>query len=207
VGVVDHQAGVGAATRLGQQCSDATAVTGAGDFSGDGKPDVVCRGLDSVLYLNRSNGSGGFYGGPVPFGWGFDGATKLMWPGDFSGDGKPDLIARNSVTSNLVMYRGDGEGGWVSGAGEEVGRTWPVTVFTVGDFSGDGKPDFFLRDDLDNGKLYLYRGNGAAGWIDRILADSGDWRGRDHDRADVPRQHGPGRARDRPLGAQHFLYL
>lgn len=171
--------GVGAATRLGQQCSDATAVTGAGDFSGDGKPDVVCRGLDSVLYLNRSNGSGGFFGGPVPFGWGFDGATKLMWPGDFSGDGKPDLIVRNSVTSNLVMYRGNGEGGWISGTGEEVGWTWPINVFTVGDFSGDGKPDFFLRDDLDNGKLYLYRGNGSAGWADRILADGGDWRGRE----------------------------
>jgi hypothetical protein len=51
---------------------------------------------------------------PERIGTGWGAFTALLWPGDFSGDGRPDLLARqpNGV---LDMYRGNGTGGWVIG--------------------------------------------------------------------------------------------
>jgi len=171
--------GVGPATRLGQQCADATSVTGAGDFTGDGRPDVACRVANGDLHLYRGNGTGGFTGGPVPFAYGFNEYDRILWPGDFSGDGKPDLLARRASDGNLLLYRGDGQGAWITGTPELVGTGWwPTTVFTVGDFSGDGKADFFRRDE-SNGRLWLYRGNGASWYSDAMEIGTADWRARE----------------------------
>ena len=78
-----------------------TAVLPGGDFSGDGKPDVLARRTDGVLLLYRGerrrrlDHRGGRSRSAAA------GSRSPRWcrGGDFSGDGRPDVLAR----------RGDGD--------------------------------------------------------------------------------------------------
>lgn len=42
--------------------------------------------------------------------------------GDFDGDGDNDLIARNSSTKDLLLYRGSGTGGFAGSS--VIGTNW-----------------------------------------------------------------------------------
>ncbi|MEA2245144.1 MAG: serine protease, partial [Solirubrobacteraceae bacterium] len=65
----------------------------------------------------------------------------------------------------LLMYRGNGAGGFLQPTAQQIGSGWQVfdALFAGGDFSGDGKPDILARD--ANGLLFVYRGNGGGGFI------------------------------------------
>ena len=128
---------------LGGPCATAARA----DWSGDGNADILAVDPGERLLLYRGNGAGGFLGGtgePIGSGWGP--FTALLSPGDFSGDGNPDVLARSSDGA-LLMYRGNGAGGWLTGLAEEIGSGWqPFTaVIPGGDFSGDGKADVLAR--------------------------------------------------------------
>ncbi len=66
---------------------------------------------------------------------------------DFSADGKPDIVWRNRVTGEIIVWMMNG-----SSAGSEVRVTGPIPtdqnwrIVATGDFSGDGKPDFLWRN-------------------------------------------------------------
>ena len=150
---------------LGGGWGSFTAFLAPGDFSGDGKPDVLVRDGDGRLLMYRGDGAGGWAeGARQTVGSGWSGFTALLAPGDFSGDGKPDILARDS-NGALFMYRGDGDGGWLTGTAEKIGSGWgPFTsILGGGDFSGDGKPDVLAVN--GDGALLLYRGNGAGAWL------------------------------------------
>src|SRR4051794_28855607 len=59
--------------------------------------------------------------------------------GDFNGDGKPALVAANSVSTTVSLLLGNGNGTFKPAATFGAGFG-PVSV-AVGDFNGDGKPD------------------------------------------------------------------
>jgi hypothetical protein len=84
-------------------------------------------------------------------------------PGDFSGDGKPDVLVR-AADGKLSLFRGNGTGGWQSTTSTEIGTGWNTynRVLSTGDFTGDARPDVIGRD--PNGDLYLNRGNGTGAW-------------------------------------------
>jgi hypothetical protein len=135
-----------------------------GDFSGDGRPDLLAVDSSAALRMYRGNGAGAFAPGvaqTVGSGWAF---KDVLAPGDFDGDGSPDLLAVDAQ-GRMLMYRGNGDGGWITGSGEQIGAGWGgfTAVFAGGDFSGDGHPDVLAR--TADGHLLLYRGNGAGGWI------------------------------------------
>jgi hypothetical protein len=140
-------------------------VLAPGDFDGDGNADVIVVQHDGGLALYRGNGAGGWITGagePIGSGWG--GFTDVLTPGDFDGDGNADLMALDP-TGALYLYRGNGAGGWITGAGELIGSGWGVfrSIVTPGDFDGDGNADLIVVQ--HDGGLALYRGNGAGGWI------------------------------------------
>ena len=141
-----------------------TALLAPGDFSGDGNPDILARQSDGALLLYRGDGDSGFAGGAVKIGSGWGGFTALLAPGDWSGDRKADVIARAS-DGKLLLYRGNGGGGWVTGRAEPIGAGWQhFTALTAGgDFSGDGNPDIIAR--APDGKLVLYKSNGSGGFV------------------------------------------
>jgi hypothetical protein len=141
-----------------------TALLTPGDFSGDGHPDLLARDADGRLLMFRGNGAGAFAGSPQVIGSGWARFTSLFSPGDFSGDGLPDVIARDT-DGKLLMYRGDGDGGWITGKAEEIGSGWGQfnSVLPGGDFSGDGHPDVLAVK--PDGALLMYRGNGTGRWV------------------------------------------
>jgi len=152
----------GAGTGIGSGWGGFTKVFSPGDFSGDGKADILAINSSGVLYLYRGNGAGGFTGAGTGIGAGWGTFTKVFSPGDFSGDGKADILAINS-SGGLILYRGNGAGGF-TGAGIGIGAGWGTftKVFSVGDFTGDGRADILAIN--SSGVLYLYRGNGAGGF-------------------------------------------
>ena len=91
----------------------------------------------------------------------------LLAPGvaraDWSGDGPGDVLTVHP-DGRLLLYRGNGAGGWVTGSGESLGGGWAgfTALLAPGDFSGDGKPDLLAR--AQDGRLLMYRGDGAGGW-------------------------------------------
>jgi hypothetical protein len=63
------------------------------------------------LYVYRGNGGGGFAGDPAIFNnWG--GFDIIFSPGDFTGDGRADVLARSSSSRDLYVYQGNGAGGF-----------------------------------------------------------------------------------------------
>jgi WD40 repeat protein len=80
-----------------------TYVLGAGDFDGDGAPDLVAAGGDAggfSLYLNRQ--AGNFLPAlAIPE----TGAkTSALVVGDFNGDGLPDVVTWNESSPHLALF-------------------------------------------------------------------------------------------------------
>jgi RHS repeat-associated protein len=152
----------------GTDWNAADMMLSPGDFDGDGKADLLQRrAADSNLYLVRGNGTGGWVDGQaLKVGTGWGGVSAALAPGDFNGDGNPDVIFRRASDNLLFLLKGNGKGGWVSDQATQIGSGWADAdnMFSPGDFSGDGKPDLLYRR-MSNSNLYMVRGNGAGGWI------------------------------------------
>lgn len=161
--------------KLGDQCSDASLIFAAGDLTGDGKQDVICRASNMYLYLYRGDGAGGFVGGGLLMApgqeWRWDGLNAIFGAGDFDGDGISDVIARGT-DAYLYLYPGDGSGGWLNCC-IQISYGWDIfdALWSPGDFDGDGKPDVMARK--PDGTLMLYQGNGAGGWKGWITLATG----------------------------------
>jgi hypothetical protein len=89
-------------------------VLASGDFTGDGKPDVLALSTGNVLYVYPGNGSGGWLARRVVTA-GFGSFDSLVGPGDVTGDGRADLLARRVSDGAMVLYAGDGSGGVAAG--------------------------------------------------------------------------------------------
>ncbi|GGQ67685.1 FG-GAP-like repeat-containing protein [Couchioplanes azureus] len=154
--------------KIGSGWDNFTAVFSPGDFNGDGNSDVIVRKADGTLRLYRGDGKGYWIdaaNSPV-IGTGWSKFTAVFSPGDFNGDGFADVIARNA-DGDLLLYRGNGKGSWIDPSSNiKIGTGWHrfTTVFSPGDFNGDGFADVIARN--ADGDLLLYRGNGKGSWID-----------------------------------------
>ncbi len=136
-----------------------------GDYSGDGKLDLVLTGATSngsITKLYKNNGTGtliadtntvlpGLFHGSV------------AW-GDYSGDGKLDLIlsGTGSNASITKLYKNNGTGTLIA----DTSMTLPGVDFSSvvwGDYSGDGKLDLLLTGFTGNGAIAkLYKNDGAG---------------------------------------------
>ena len=94
-----------------------------GDFSGDGLPDLLARAADGTVYLYRGNGVGGWLLPRATVGTGWQQYTALTSPGDFTGDGRADVLAR-TADSTLYVIPGDGHGAFTARA--KVGAGWNI---------------------------------------------------------------------------------
>jgi hypothetical protein len=105
-------------------CLYLSAAPAHADWSGDRRADVLAVDSAGRLLLYRGTGAGAFVaGGGSPIGTGWGGFTALLAPGDWSGDGRPDLLAR-TADGLLLLYRGNGKGGFLSSSGEQIGSGW-----------------------------------------------------------------------------------
>ena len=74
----------------------------------------------------KGNGTGGCVDGTSTTIGELDTADIVFSPGDFSGDGKPDVLWRHEATKQLRMTRGNGTGGFLEGGAS-------VPVWGLGD--------------------------------------------------------------------------
>ncbi|MEU1894820.1 FG-GAP-like repeat-containing protein [Streptomyces pristinaespiralis] len=151
-----------------------TAPRGAGfgDMNADHRADVLTRDKAGRLWFLPGDGTGRMVGSG-----GWNGMNALVRHGDFSGDGREDVIAREASTGKLWLYPGTGTGGlgarklMGSGGWNSMGR-----LAAYGDLSGDGRADV-LAVEKSTGRLWLYPGTGTGGHGARKLIGTGGWNG------------------------------
>lgn len=111
----------------------------AGDFNGDGKPDLALISFSvNRLLILTNDGGGGFVACtnyPCP------GTPRCLAVGDFNNDGKLDIAVVSYPGDSITVWLGKGDGTF------PVSKTTSFTVnynwpgITVGDFNNDGKLD------------------------------------------------------------------
>lgn len=151
----------GTPVRIGHGWNAFAHVIGGVDFDGDRLPDVIAVDSSGNMLLYRGDGKGGFQGAATSIGKGWGAAATIINAGDFTGDGRTDLIARMD-DGTLRLYPTNGKSGF--GTSTQIGKGWGAMTELVGpgDFTGDRRADLLaIRTD---GGLFLYTGNGKGGW-------------------------------------------
>ncbi|MFI2733468.1 VCBS repeat-containing protein [Streptomyces sp. NPDC018711] len=118
--------------------------------------------------------------GPAPHATGDFTLSYLHRPHDYSGNGMPDLFARDSAGR---LWRADSvlgdSAGWQmplpAGSPVAVGTGWNIydRIESVGDVAGTVEPDTIARD--KTGVLWLHQGTGSAAkpFLDRVKIGGG----------------------------------
>lgn len=158
-----------------------------GDIDGDGNPELFVvsptgtLALYSGLYATpvkdqNQQDSLSVYGGSLSWSsTGWNAYNKLIVPGDLTGDGKADLLAR-TPSGDLYLYPGTGSiSGSPFGDRVKVGSGWGIYDQIVGslDMNSDGIADIVAR--TPGGDLFFYSGSGstAAPLKDRVKIGTG----------------------------------
>ncbi len=95
--------------------------------------------------------------------------------GDFNGDGKPDILWRNTGSGELYLWYMDGTSRTSGASIATVELNWIVEA--VGDLNGDGKADILWRDH-STGQNILWYMNGATlmSRVDLTTVVEPEWR-------------------------------
>ncbi|GAB1332036.1 FG-GAP-like repeat-containing protein [Streptomyces sennicomposti] len=143
-----------------------------GDLNNDARPDLLERADDGRLWFLSGIGDAEWETKGKLVGGGWNAMTQLTRHGDYNGDAKEDLYARDK-SGVLWFYPGRGDGTF--GARVRVGGGWNTMreISAAGDLTGDGRRDLLARDTA--GKLWLYPGNGKGLLSARKLSGSGGW--------------------------------
>ncbi|MCP3758052.1 VCBS repeat-containing protein [Streptomyces sp. TBY4] len=175
----------------------ATEVLPFGDLNGDRCNDVFVRlpGGEARMYTPVCGGlpSPGSAYKKIASDWkGYDAFTA---PGDLTGDGRTDLLARDVATGTLYLYADNGAGGFA--ARVKIGTGWNgyKKIIGAGDLTGDGKADLLALD--TSGELWRFNGTGtgtgAGTFKSRVLVFK-DWGGSYKDIVGAGDLNGDGKA-------------
>ncbi|MFJ3536106.1 FG-GAP repeat domain-containing protein [Streptomyces sp. NPDC090109] len=147
---------------LGSGWGAINLIAGPGDLNGDGTGDFVARDKSGVLWLYRSNYDGTALHARVRVGGGWDAYNAIVGSGDYTGDGRNDLVARDR-SGVLWLYPGTGQAGAPFHARVKVGGGWNsyTKLAAPGDITGDGKGDLVAVN--SGGELFRYSGTGEKG--------------------------------------------
>jgi hypothetical protein len=143
----------------------------AGDFDGDGTPDLIVF-TNHNFYLLHGNGDGSFTLKPQLTGYAnnYTYSPVYLAAGDVNKDGKLDLISVNyDATVSILLNAGDGsfpnQNRYVAGTPLSMGAAGSPGVFVM-DFNDDANPDLVFAaghpDDLqpDPAAITVIFGNG-----------------------------------------------
>jgi hypothetical protein len=135
-------------------------IVGVADFDGDGRADILWRHEGSGQnYLYPMDGKAikptEGYLRPVA-----DTAWQVKGVGDFDGDGKADIVWRNSASGENYVCLMNGPAVVNEGYLRTVpDPSWQIAA--LGDYDGDGKSDILWRH-ASTGENYLYPMDGTV---------------------------------------------
>jgi hypothetical protein len=140
-----------------------------GDLSGDRCNDVLVRYSSGALRLYKPGCGSAVKPSTTYTTLATSGWTQydvLTSPGDLSGDGRPDLLARNASTGTVYLYKGTSTG--KLSARVKLYDNWKTykKIVGVGDVTGDGKADLLAQDKTNT--LYRYNGKGDGTFASRV---------------------------------------
>ena len=145
----------------GDNSNGGTALLVAGDFNGDGRPDLATTAISGVgavpntVRVLHGNGDGTFSIAPSIV---LAGAVGTLTAGDFNGDAIADLaVASFGYPSTVQVFLGSDSGTFQT----EQPFTDGVdgTALATGDFNGDGIADLIAAD-ANNQAIAVLEGNG-----------------------------------------------
>ncbi|MFK4109376.1 FG-GAP repeat domain-containing protein [Streptomyces sp. NPDC002176] len=179
-GTLYYTAGRGTETKvIGGGWDVYNALVSVGNLGGSTAPDVLARDAAGALWLYQGKSDGTFATKVQAGTSGWNGMDTLAGVGDYTGDGKNDLLAR-STTGTLYIYPGTGSATANAILGTRLtvpGTDWKnyTTLVSSGDNSGDGKADLIGRDAA--GALWLFKGTGVstAPFAARVQIGTSGW--------------------------------
>ncbi|MEU7073728.1 VCBS repeat-containing protein [Streptomyces narbonensis] len=136
-------------------------LVGPGDLSGDGKGDLLARDGSGVLWIYRGNGKADGLSGRVKVGSGWGAYNKILGAGDYTGDGRADVLARTTA-GDLYLHPGSGNATTPFKPRVKIGSGWGTykQLAAPGDLNADGKAD--LLGVTSGGDLYRYLGTSPS---------------------------------------------
>ncbi len=150
-----------------------------GDFTGDGKTDVMAQYSDGSLRAWASTGDVSAdnrlfvgSGALVGTGWATSSVPRIL-TGDINADGKTDILAQYADgTLRAWASTGDlsADARLIVGSGTIVGTGWStsgVPRIVTGDVTGDGRVDLLAQ--YSDGKLRAYASTGDLSANHRLL--------------------------------------
>jgi hypothetical protein len=151
---------------LEMESPDAPIALAAGMFARDAAPGlVVLNGGSHSFDLLEGDGLGGLFNPTTSLTWRAGSDPRAVVTGDFNGDGIPDLAVLDRASDQVLVYLGDGQGGFVP-----LGGTGPDGLprgcnagnapdsLAAFDVNGDGHPDLIVGN--TNGDILVLLGNG-----------------------------------------------
>jgi len=147
-------------------------IVGVGDFSGDGRDDVVWRHDSGVFYEWMGQAGGGFAASAATYAMPTD--WSVAGTGDFNGDGRDDVVWRHD-SGVFYEWMGQADGSFAASAATYAMPTdWSVAG--GGDFNGDGRDDIVWRH--ESGTFYQWMGqaDGSFAASAAVYAMPTDWR-------------------------------
>jgi hypothetical protein len=131
------------------------------DLNRDGIQDLVVRdsGTGAVYWMHYVISSGSWSQTKIFDDW--KTRTRIVAPGDVTGDYLPDLLSVDS-SGVLWVYPGKGNGTFSSPVKSSTNWNQYNSVRGHGDLTGDGLPDLIARSKT-GGYVYLLKGTGKTG--------------------------------------------
>jgi hypothetical protein len=179
-GGVTYHSGTGTG-KFGEKVSAGGWPTSArvvpfGDLSGDRYNDVLVRFSSGTVRLFKPGRNAPLKPSTayttIATGSGWNQYDVLTSPGDVTRDGRPDLIARNSSTGAVYLYKGTSTGKLSSRV--KLYDDWKTykKIVGAGDLNGDGIGDLVAQD--RSNVLYRYFGKGDGTFASRVKLFT-DW--------------------------------
>ena len=116
-------------------------------------PSIIAKSRTNGQLRHYPNVDGTRFGTPQQIGSGWGALTILA--ADFDGDKKQDLLARTN-TGQLLLYRGNGSGGFISETRRVVGTGWSSMSHISGIAGHVGAGSYGVLARSTNGNLFYY---------------------------------------------------
>ena len=138
--------------------------------TGSSQPDLVGVSKAGTALVTVAHNGQANLGSALPGNLARTDITQVLNVGDWNGDGRGDVITRQTKGDSLVLRPGQGNGKF--GNGVVMSRGWAsfTNLAAVGDVTGDNRPDLVGR--AAGGKTTIFPGDGARGFTAPVEAPS-----------------------------------